>query len=169
MPRTGWFSSAASAERDDLHARHVEQDVEDGVADREREEVVVAGQHALVVARGRRTATCRPTSQSVRLRKSEARNGQAVKTMKPISQGLMNAQPIRSMRVIRRRRRGDPGGRRGAPDARSSYATPHWARFFSGSFGTVNLNGCLALPKLTTSLAFLLASRSASSSFFLSR
>src|SRR2546428_971538 len=46
------------------------------------------------------------TSQLVRLRKSEARNGPAVKTMKPISQGLMNAQPIRSIRVNRARRRG---------------------------------------------------------------
>src|SRR5919204_3970236 len=46
------------------------------------------------------------TSQLVRLRKGEARNGPAVKTTKPISQGLMNAQPIRSILVIRRRRRG---------------------------------------------------------------
>src|SRR5205823_10734948 len=46
------------------------------------------------------------TSQLVRLRNSEARNGPAVKTMNPISHGLMKAQPIRSIRVIRRRRRG---------------------------------------------------------------
>src|SRR3989442_4871712 len=46
------------------------------------------------------------TSQLVRLRNSEARNGRAVKTTKTISRGLMNAQPIRSIRVMSRRRRG---------------------------------------------------------------
>src|ERR671935_429038 len=46
------------------------------------------------------------TSQSVRRRRAEAMNGPAVNTTKPTSQGAMNAQPIRSMRVMKRRRRG---------------------------------------------------------------